>query len=87
MTHAKKCICLNIPVDRFDRLKETAGRLSMTMTALLNRLVLDYLDSDAATEEQAEQLTEIESKIVTLTGALNDLQRRAAMIRNHVQPL
>ena len=81
MKNEKKSVCLNIPVERFDRLKETAGRLSMTMTALLNRLVKDYLDSDAGEmtlAKQAEKITSLECKIVDLQRALNELLERNA---------
>ena len=85
MENAKKRFQLVLTSDKFQRLKDTSTRLSMTMTALLNRMIVDYLDSENVDETktllQAERITALEKQVVSLNRALKEMTTQAERIQ------
>lgn len=72
----KKKLLLALKPDVFDSLKQSAKNASMTMTALLNALVVSYLNSDGndetQTARQAERITTLERQVIEIQRKLND---------------
>lgn len=76
----KKKLLLALNPDVFDSLKQSAKSASMTMTALLNALVVSYLNSDGndetQTARQAERIKALERQTVEIQGKLNDILKQ-----------
>lgn len=80
MKTPKKNFLFALPPEQYSRLKETSARLSMTMTALLNKVVLDYLDRDFETEKEAEtqaaRITALEKQVVEMNRTLKAVMKQ-----------
>lgn len=89
-TNERKKFMLAMNANTFDQFKKTAHALSFTMTGLINKLVLDYLNSgNAFTPEDAQALadrvTGIEGQLVAINRGITSIVKQIDQIRERFE--
>lgn len=77
-----KKIMLSLPVERHEALKQRAKSQRQTMTALINRLLEDYLKTEDGSASTFERIEELEKRVEALTESVDALNLRLVSIEN-----